>query len=93
MSHDCDNCRHVLAREDEEPCVHCINNYVHKDMWEPAEDKVILKRRCKTCKHFFEGNKDIGDVYDGICTRQELDFEVNANDYCSFSEAVDGSKN
>lgn len=97
--HDCDNCKHVLKHEDEEPCVHCINSYVLRDMWEPTEDKVVLKQRCKDCKYFFgddgwkDADEDCADyTYNGICTREELNFVVAYDDYCSFSEAKSASK-
>ena len=92
--HDCDNCKHVLKNESEEPCAHCINSYQLRDMWEPTEDKVVLKQRCKTCRYFFgddgwtNGDEVYSDyTYNGICTRNELNFDVAYDDYCSFSEA------
>ena len=93
--HDCDNCKHVLKGESEEPCAHCINSYQLRDMWEPTEDKVILKQRCKDCKYFFEDDwtRDHygtpGDPAGGLCLREELNFDVGYDDYCSFSEARD----
>ena len=97
--HDCDNCKYVLKNEEEEPCVRCTNNYQHRDMWEPIEDKVILKQRCKDCKYFFGMDswetidKEYSQhFYNGVCTRNELNFEVAYTDYCSFSEAKSANK-
>lgn len=97
--HDCDNCKHVLKNENEEPCAHCINSYQLRDMWEPTEDKVILKQRCRSCRYFFgddgwtNGDEAYSDyTYNGICTRNELNFDVAYDDYCSFSEARSADK-